>query len=349
LRIAIVNDMLMAREALRRVIAEMAGCSVAWTARDGAEAVKRCAANLPELILMDLFMPVMGGVEATRLIMAQTPCAILVVTGTVEGHTPEVFEALGAGALDAVPTPVLGASGQLGGASTLELKIEQIRRLVSGSADRPQNGRLNGRLRLSSTLINPLVVIGASAGGPAALATILSHLPSNFSAPMVIVQHIDAQFAPSMAGWLAQQSALAVRIAYEGDQPAAGMVLIASSNDHLVFLDSSTVGYTAEPRDCFYRPSVDVFFESVASHWKGDVVAVLLTGMGRDGARGLKGLRAAGALTIAQDADSCVVYGMPKAAAELGAAVEILPLQRIASYLTNSLEPRSLGGQRLVL
>jgi two-component system, chemotaxis family, response regulator WspF len=341
LRIAIVNDLLMAREALRRVIAEVPDYSLAWTARNGAEAVKRCTEDTPELILMDLIMPVMDGVEATRRIMAQAPCAILVVTATVEGHTPQVFEALGVGALDAVQTPVLEASGQLDGASTLKLKIEKIRQLISRSSDRKHLGRLN--LQPKSVPINPLVVIGASAGGPAALATILRDLPGNFSAPMVIVQHIDAQFAPSMASWLGGQSALDVRIACERDQPVVGAALIASTNDHLIFLDSRTLGYTAEPRDCFYRPSVDVFFESVASHWKGDVVAVLLTGMGRDGAKGLKALRNAGALTIAQDSESCVVYGMPKAAVELDAAVEILPLETIASCLTNSLKSSSHG------
>ena len=331
MRIAIVNDVLMAREALRRAIAEMPDYSLAWTARDGAEAVKRCAEDTPDLILMDLIMPVMDGVEATRRIMAQAPCAILVVTATVEGHTAKVFEALGAGALDAVQTPVLEATGQLGGASTLRLKIETIRHLISRSSDRKRLGGLGENLRSNSVPINPLVVIGASAGGPTALATILHDLPVDFSAPMIIVQHIDAQFAPSMASWLGGQSALTVRIACERDQPVAGTVLIASTNDHLIFLDSHTLGYIPGPRDCHYRPSVDIFFESVVRHWKGDVVAVLLTGMGRDGAKGLKALRNAGALTIAQDSKSCVVYGMPKAAAELDAAVEILPLETIAS------------------
>jgi two-component system response regulator WspF len=162
---------------------------------------------------------------------------------------------------------------------------------------------------------------------------------------MVIVQHIDAQFAPSMASWLGEQSALTVRVAKERDHPQAGTALIAASNDHLIFIDSQTLSYTPEPRGCHYRPSVDVFFESVKNHWRGDVVAALLTGMGRDGAKGLKALRVAGAFTIAQDAGSCVVYGMPKAAAEMGAAVEILPLETIASSLMNSI--KSMNRRRL--
>jgi chemotaxis response regulator CheB len=332
LRIAIVNDMLMAREALRRAIAEMPGHSLAWTARDGEDAVKRCAADTPDLILMDLIMPVMNGVEATRRIMAQAPCAILVVTATVEGNTAMVFEALGAGALDAVQTPELAATGQLGGASALQVKIETIRQLVFGNVHRRHSGE---------NLISPLTVIGASAGGPAALRVILHELPADFFSPIIIVQHIDAQFAPAMAVWLDEQSPLTVRVAAKGDHPQAGTVLIAASNDHLVFIDSQTLSYTPEPLACHYRPSVDVFFESVSNHWRGSVVAVLLTGMGRDGARGLKTLRAAGARTIAQDAATCVVYGMPKAAAELDAAGEILPLDRIASSLMTSRNSRN--------
>ena len=344
MRIAIVNDMLMAREALRRAIAKIPDCTLAWIARDGAEAVQRCTDDTPDLILMDLLMPIMDGVAATRRIMSQTPCAILVVTATVEGQATKVIEALGAGALDAVQTPVLELSGQLGLASTLELKIEAIRPLTN--RDRSHLGRFTGTLRQKPAPINPLVVIGASAGGPAALATILRDLPVNFLAPIIVVQHLDAQFAPSLASWLGGQSTLAVRIACEGDQPRPGYVLIASTNDHLIFVDSKTLGYTREPRQTFYRPSVDVFFESVADLWRGDVVGILLTGMGKDGAKGLKTLRNSGAVTIAQGPESCLVYGMPKAAVELDAAVEILALKEIAPFLTNSLKSSSHGGYK---
>jgi two-component system response regulator WspF len=249
-----------------------------------------------------------------------------------------VFEALGAGALDAVQTPELTVFGQLGGESAMKLKIEAMGQIIGGHTERKHFSGLDENLRPNSAPINPLVAIGASAGGPAALALILHDLPGDFAAPIIIVQHIDAQFAPSMALWLNEQSPLSVRVATEGDHPQPGAVLIAASNDHLVFVDSQTLRYTPEPLSCHYRPSVDVFFESVRKHWRGDIVAALLTGMGKDGAKGLKALRDAGAATIAQDAGSCVVYGMPKAAAELGAAVEILPLGRIASSLMRSVK-----------
>ncbi len=181
-----------------------------------------------------------------------------------------------------------------------------------------------------------LVAIGASAGGPAALTAILSGLPQDFPAAVVIVQHVDARFAEGLANWLSRDSALPVRTAREGDRPIPGSVLLAATNDHLRLISSVRVGYTSEPSDQPYRPSVDVFFASVCTHWAGEAVGVLLTGMGRDGAQGLKTLRDKGHYTIAQDQATSTVYGMPKAAASLGAAVDILPLERIAPRLVDT-------------
>ena len=333
MRIAIVNDSIMAVEALRRVLAGAPEHQLAWAARDGAEAVERCAGDTPDLILMDLMMPVMDGTEATRRIMAQCPCAILIVTATVDGHAAKVFETLGAGALDVVSTPVLGAGGDAEGAGVLLSKIRMMGHLIGGKNNKPNPPRR--ATPRSDSVQQCLMVIGTSAGGPAALATILGGLPHDFPAAIVIVQHIDAQFAPSMASWLNDQSALQVRTARQGDQLQAGTALLAESNDHLIFLNAHTLGYTRDPINYSYRPSVDVFFESVARHRKGEALGVLLTGMGRDGAKGLKALRDAGARTIAQDRASCVVYGMPKAAAEIDAAAEILALDKIAARLVS--------------
>jgi len=335
-RIAIVNDLPTAAEALRRVILSVPGYQLAWVAHDGAEAVERCRQDVPDLILMDLVMPIMNGTEATRRIMAGTPCAILVVTATVEGHCAEVFEALGAGALDAVQTPVLAKSGAAEGAAGLKFKIDSIERLLSSDRGSGYPGRpAQATPHVLSATNKRLIAIGASAGGPAALAAILSSLPRDFPAAILIVQHADAQFVPAMAAWLNERSAVPVRIVGQGDRPEAGTALIAGADAHLVFLNTHSLGYTTEPRDCWYRPSIDVFFESVIRHWRGDVAGVLLTGMGRDGARGLKSLRDAGCLTIAQDAATSVVYGMPKAAVELNAAKEVLPVNKIAGSLIN--------------
>jgi two-component system response regulator WspF len=210
--------------------------------------------------------------------------------------------------------------------------------VTSTDATRDASGRPgHGVERLSHAR---LVVIGASAGGPAALAMVLGGLAQDFPAAIVIVQHVDEPFASGMAEWLGHDSALPVRVAKEGDRPAIGRVLLAGTSDHLVLKAADRLGYTAEPRAYVYRPSVDVFFQSVCRLWRGDVVGVLLTGMGRDGALGLKALRNRGHHTIAQDEATSVLYGMPKAAAELDAAVDILPVERIASRLIDLLKAK---------
>jgi two-component system response regulator WspF len=341
MKIAIVNDLAMAVVAIRQLLASTRH-RVVWIAKDGAEAVSMCKEETPDLILMDLIMPVMDGVEATRRIMAATPCAILVVTATVEGNSSRVFEALGAGALDAVNTPVL-AFGAAAGSSPLLKKIDQLERLL-GDRRRPKTTPLPAAPAKPSPIgiqQNHLVAIGASAGGPMALAKVLSCLPADFPAAVVIVQHVDAQFAQGLADWLNHDSRLPVRLACEGDHPTRGTVLVAGTGDHLVFRESRALGYTSHPVSYVYRPSVDVFFESVVQHWRGGVIGVLLTGMGRDGAHGLKMLRDAGHHTMAQDRISSTVYGMPKAAAALGAAVEILPLEEIGPTLLKLHAPSS--------
>ncbi len=334
MRIAIVNDLAMAAEALRRVLLSVPGYQLAWIADTGADAVERCRQDTPDLILMDLMMPHMDGVETTRRIMAQTPCAILIVTAAVEGQSAKVFEALGAGALDVVQTPVLAGRDRLQGTSALKFKIDSIASLIfRENGQKPPNSVAAEELARSSGTRRLLVAIGASAGGPGALAKILGSLPRDFPGAVVIVQHVDAQFVPSMAEWLNDHSSVCVRVARNGDQPQANTALIAGTNDHLVFVDSQSLGYTPEPRDRYYRPSIDIFFESIVRCWRGRAAGVLLTGMGKDGAKGLKAMRDAGCLTIAQDSATCVVYGMPKAAIELDAAAKILPVEAIANGL----------------
>lgn len=332
MRIAIVNDMPLAVEAMRRVLALAPQHRLAWTALDGEEAVELCRRDRPDLILMDLIMPRMDGVEATRRIMAQSPCAILIVTADVGTNASRVFAAMGEGALDAVDTPPLGSKDLLAGARLLLSKIEEIGRRMEH--DEPSPSAAPRKTASPDTLI----AIGASAGGPAALATILSAIPRDLPAGIVIVQHVDARFAQGLAQWLDQQSTFRVRLAREGDRVSPGQALIAGTDDHLVFKTRTQLGYTPEPASHAYRPSVDVFFNSVSRRWSGPLVGVLLTGMGSDGAQGLKELRRLGHHTIAQDKATSAVYGMPKAAAALDAASEVLPLEGIAARLTKLLD-----------
>jgi two-component system, chemotaxis family, response regulator WspF len=330
MKIGIVNDRPLAVEALRRALSLKPEHEVLWTAKDGAEAVECCVRATPDLVLMDLIMPGMDGVEATRRIMATAPCPILVVTSSVGVNASRAFEAMGHGALDAVDTPAIGAGDAREKAAPLLRKIDTIERLLAER--RPGGTMLRARVthRVGGEL---LVAIGASAGGPTALATLLRALPKDFPAALAIVQHVDAQFAPGMAEWLTEQSPMNVRVAVAGDRLTAGSVVLAGTSDHLVLTTRQQLAYVSKPRDCAYRPSIDVFFESVCQYWPGEAIGVLLTGMGRDGALGLKALRNQGRYTVAQDQATSAVYGMPKAAAKLQAAVDILPLDRIADRL----------------
>jgi two-component system response regulator WspF len=284
---------------------------------------------------MDLIMPGMDGVEATRRIMTHNPCAIVVVTANVAIRSSKVFEAMGAGALDAVNTPVLESTVASEGATALLGKIETIRRLIGAgrSKDQPASAQPVARHRAQHR--NLLIGIGASAGGPTALAKVLAYLPANFPAPVIVVQHVDAHFAGGLATWLDSQTPLHVRLAREGDRPQAGTVLLAGQDNHLVFASPTRLVYAAQPADCPCRPSIDLFFKSADRFWPGDVIGVLLTGMGRDGAEGLRVLHDNGHHTIAQDRPSSAVYGMPGAAAELQAASEILALDKIGPRLAN--------------
>ncbi|HEX5341133.1 MAG TPA: chemotaxis-specific protein-glutamate methyltransferase CheB [Duganella sp.] len=345
MKIAIANDVAMAAEALRRVVASTAEHQVLWIARTGAEAVRMCAENRPDLVLMDLNMPELDGVEATRQIMEQSPCAILIVTGRPQDNVNQVFRALGAGALDVTATPVL--QGQPGGDAELLAKIRTMDKLIrhsGGNQAMLPKTALNGNGAADAAdaeKVTTLLAIGASTGGPVAVSKILAGWKPPRGCAIVVVQHIDQHFADNFARWLGEQLDMPVRAIDEGDELASGAVLIAKSNDHLTLDQNHRLRYDAHPKDYAYRPSVDVFFHCVAQHWKGEAVGVLLTGMGRDGAEGLLAMRRAGQTTIAQDQASSAVYGMPRAAAELDAAQMILPLAKIGPFLRSTLSGRS--------
>jgi two-component system response regulator WspF len=335
LRIAIVNDLALAITSIRRVIEHDGAHSVAWVARDGLDALARFAADEPDLVLLDLVMPHLDGVQTTKRMRERSRCPILIVTAQAGRSSGQIFEAMGHGALDVVNLPVLTGSPAESGRELLQ-KIARIERLQGGRPAPARTATPSGSAAAPPPAARrrpPLIAIGASTGGPKTLATVLAPLPRSLKAPVVVVQHIDAQFAPGLVSWLDSQVALPVRAAEAGQAPQAGTVLIAVSNDHLVLRADGRFAYQAEPLEEPYRPSVDAFFASLVKHWRDPGVAVLLTGMGRDGGKGMLALRRAGWHTIAQDEASCAVYGMPKAAVELGGAVEVLPPEAIARSL----------------
>jgi two-component system, chemotaxis family, response regulator WspF len=341
MNVAIVNDSKTAAEVLRRILAELPGFSLLWIAYSGEEALERVAVAQPDIILMDLIMPGIDGAETTRRIMRSNPCVILVVTATTVGNRSQVFEAMGHGALDAVNTPTLGPNGDMAGAEPLLQKLRTVARLVSPPRPLPpvEADLSHSVIRKAvdkSTL--PIVAIGASTGGPQALAQVLSAFPANFPAAVLIAQHVDEHFAKGLADWLQHHTPLNVRIAQHGDPLAAGHILVAGSKDHLIYNDGGFVTYTPHPLETPYRPSVDALFTSLAQPHRATCVGVLLTGMGRDGAAGMKELHDLGACTLAQDAESSVVFGMARKAVELDAVDSVVPLDNMAAAILKALE-----------
>jgi two-component system response regulator WspF len=304
---------------------------------------------------MDLIMPRMDGVAATREIMRVAPCPILVVTATVSGNAGLVYEALGAGALDAVNTPTLGRDGAVVGGAELLRRIHLVERAMAPAskprATEPSDARsaehapianpMSARPPLSPTRQMPadlprIVAIGASTGGPRAVASVLRAIPRPMRAAVLLVQHVSHDFVAGYADWLRDETGHRVAIATPGERPAPGTVLVADGRRHLVLRADGTIDCTDSPADLVHRPSVDVLFRSlVAAPRPG--VAILLTGMGRDGAEGLAALRTAGWHTVAQDEATSVVWGMPGAAVRLGAAREVLALDAIGPATARAL------------
>jgi two-component system response regulator WspF len=335
MRIAIANNNTVAADILRTVVSSQPGYEIIWVASSGTEAVNNTARDKPDLILMDLDLQVKEGLQAINVIMKENPCAILIVTDEVPKHASKVFEAMGKGALDAQSTPVIDHSGNIRGGEELLRKIAVVERLIG----KETNGK-NEQTAKKSAFKSPksMIAIGSSTGGPKALTEIISHMPDVVNMPVVIIQHVDVQFVNGLVEWLAGHTKLKIAIAKEGMHPEENTIYLAGTNDHLIIGNDLAFRYVAEPKDNPYRPSVDAFFMSVARHWPGKGTAVLLTGMGRDGAQGLLALRKAGWHTIAQDEKTSVVYGMPKAAAQIDAATEILPIEKIADAIIRQIK-----------
>jgi len=331
IRVGIVNDLALAAEALRRAVAAIPDHTVCWVARDGREAIARATAERPDAVLMDLVMPQMDGVACTREMMRIAPCPILITTATRTGNFDLVFQAMSAGALDAVDTPRLDPSGALVGLDEFTAKLRRVHGMTSRTATLPE--QVFRRPAAPPTGKPPLVLIGASTGGPKAVAQVLASLRTRRDLAIILVQHVDRHFSAGLATWLETESRFPVRPAEDGVTPEGGVALLAASNDHLTMTSRGALRYTREPIDYPYRPSVDVLFRSVAAMWGESGSAALLTGMGQDGAIGLRALKEAGWRTLAQDEATSVVWGMPQAAVKLGAAQFVLPIDEIGPML----------------
>lgn len=345
MRIAIVHDQDAIETELRGIIRTGSPHEIAWSVPDCEEAVNRAAANHPDLILMKLTRPGLRNVDAIRRIMEKTPCAILLITHSVEDHPSDIFEAMSHGALDVLHIP-LADKGK-----NREIDSEQTRILLRRkiqTVEKLKQNHFSAFVHKPALPRPPLAVIGSSAGGPKALAQILSGLPRTLSATFVVIQHVDKEFSAGLVEWLDGQCSLRVELAAQGGRPEPGVVYVAGTDDHLILTPDFAFSYIPDPNDSPYHPSVDVFFKSLIGYCpikpavfsnpaRIGCVGVLLTGMGRDGAEGLLTLRGAGWHTIAQDETTSVIYGMPRAAKELGAASQVLPIHEIGPAILDAL------------
>ena len=333
IRVLLVDDSPLALQILQRLLAGAPDIEVVGTAGNGREALVRVAALDPDVICLDLHMPVMDGLAFTQAVMAERPRPILVVSVSVAAGGSGVFRLLEAGAVDVLPKPrdFQTADARLG--AELVRKI----RIVAGVRVLRHGVRTPGEATPPPLVPHApprLVVVGASTGGPQALHAILAALPADFALPMVCVQHIGSEFLAEMVGWLDAATPLRLALARGGERPVAGRVYFAPGGGHLEFDARGTLVLTDGPPCDGHRPSVSVSMRAAAQHFGAGAVGVLLSGMGRDGAEGMASIARAGGVTIAQDEASCVIYGMPAAAVALGAVQHVLPLARIVPALT---------------
>lgn len=335
IRVIIADDSLVAREMLVQILDSDPGIRVVGQAKDGAEAVELVERLRPDLITMDIHMPKLDGLGATERIMAYTPTPILVVSSSVYGEgMGRAFDAMSLGALEVIkkPEPKDWADLDRIGRDVIR-KVKVLSRVRVITHIKGKRSAVGVAPHAGAPAISRSVVaIGSSTGGPSALLEILARIPTDFPLPIVVAQHIADGFVPGLVSWLDSGCKISVRSAVDGQKIEGGVVYFAPTGTNMV-LDGDVTRFQTPGQGQLYIPSADTLFDSVArSHGKRGV-GVLLTGMGADGAEGLKLLRNTGASTIAQNEATCTVFGMPKAAIDIGAAEMVLPLTSIAEAL----------------
>lgn len=337
IRVLVVEDSLVIRDILIHMLQEAEEIEVIGFADDGREATRLTQRLTPDVITMDIRMPRMDGLEATRLIMETRPTPIVVVANSVQDSDFNIsFKAIEAGALTVVEKP-RGLTGsdyniiqhQLVGAVRMAAGLKVVARWPTKITPVPTPG-------LSPGLQNrrfDVIAIAASTGGPAALKQILTQLPADFSIPLVVVQHITPGFADHMVSWLNSEVPLRVTVAKSGDRLEAGRVLIAPSDRHMILTPARLIGLVDGPPVKGQRPSADRLFLSLAHIYRDATLGIILTGMGDDGADGFEKLSKSGAYLMAQNEQTSVVFGMPAQAIQRGVVDEVLSPDQIASTL----------------
>lgn len=346
IRVLVVDDSPLVRRTIEKLLGEDPGVKVVGIAADGLDALAKVRDLRPDVVTLDVLMPRLDGLKVLACLMRESPVSVLMLSALTREGANETLQALDLGAVDFIDKAALLSGGDP--ASTTRDLLSKIH--TAAAVDSSRLGRratVGGDTPGVTALMRPggadVVVVGASTGGPPALQALIPALPADLPAGIVIVQHIPAAFTRSFAGRLDAASALTVREAEQGDPVRPGEVLIAPGGFHLTFANRGgelVVVLDHEPAETLHRPSVDVTMQSAAGLWGRRSAGVLLTGMGTDGAWGMWSIRARGGWTLAESEESCVVYGMPRAAVELGAASEIVPLGQLAARLVAAVTGR---------
>ena len=346
--VLVVDDSAFMRKMLTEIIQRDSGLTVVGAARDGSDALRKDEELHPDVITLDVEMPVMDGYTTLVELMKRGPRRVIMISSLTQAGADITLRCLASGAIDFVAKPSGSISldiERVAGDIIQKIKIaaiSSIRRLSIPSTTVQSAPSPEGQTAVAAPADKPaarmgtrnasgqLLVVGSSTGGPRALYTLVAGLGNGLEIPGIIVQHMPPGFTRSLASRLDQAGGLKVREAAEGDFLEPGTLLVAPGGTHLVLNVDRTVHLSSEPTVHGVRPAIDVTLESVVRTYGAHAMAILLTGMGRDGARGLKLLRDLGAHTFAEDESTCVVYGMPKAAVELNAVEHLLPLDDIA-------------------
>lgn len=353
INVLVVDDSAFMRKAISMMLESDPEVRVVDTARDGQDAVEKVARLQPDVVTMDVEMPRMDGLTALRHIMRDHPRPVLMISSLTREGAETTVEALQAGAVDFIPKQFSYVSLEITKIQEdLIAKVKAVARSRNrlfrrATPVRPPDGAATGAAPATAPpaggrLSMPdaaLIAIGVSTGGPFALQHLVPALPADLSVPVVIVQHMPPHFTRSLAERLNGMSPLRVVEAEAGMRLEAGAVYIAPGGRHLVFRNGPggvTILTPEEPSASLHRPSVDVLFNAAHDTFGGRVLGVVMTGMGRDGLEGARRLKAAGARFIAQEAESCVVYGMPRAIVEAGLADAVLPLDELAPALVQA-------------
>lgn len=339
IKVLVVDDSAIVRQTLEKELAKDAEIEVVGTACDPYVARDKIVALKPDVITLDIEMPRMDGLSFLKKLMNYYPLPVIIVSSLNQEGSQIALDALESGAVDIMAKP--GASYTVGDMATelrekikaaALVKFPQVKQVVASNS-------ANKTKALSKTT-NKVIVLGASTGGSQAIEHIIRALPKN-SPGMVIVQHMPAGFTKAFAERLNSFCEVEVKEASDGDVITNGKVLVAPGNAHML-IKRSGAEYFVEVKDGplvnHHRPSVDVLFQSAASYVGANAIGIMLTGMGKDGAKGMKLMRDAGAINICQDEESCVVFGMPKAAIEAGASDFVLPLGEIAEKILRLVE-----------